>query len=727
MKMGKIWNYRPFGITFLGLALGTLFGGSFLTLNNSAVYVLGGLFVVMVLLIPIILIFEKRLRYSKHYLKMIVLVMLCMILGASLVFGVVGYKASKRNEYLAKLGAESVVASIDGRIDSVEKTDGKTKIVVSGMKVNGENFGCKVKLSSTAQNLTLSVGDNISFEAKIFLSEAYSATLNDNLIVKDIFFYGYITDSVQIHSNNKTILESIQSKTESDLELYAGENYGILKALILGDKSSIDDGTYEIFSSSGIAHILSVSGLHVGFIVALMVFLLNKFKVSSKVQFFSSAIFLLLYCTICGFASSVVRASVMSLCFMLSMLTGEKSDGLSNLGLAGTILILLNPLSVYNIGFQLSFLAVLGIMLLISPLEMLLSKIHLPKVIGSSIAVTISAELATLPVVSSVFGSLPKFSIVINLVLLPLFSIYFSVLFVAFLINIFLPLGVIYVPLSYCFNLFTAVSGFFASLGSIKLKQMNYVIILIYYILLLIISKFTISTNKSKQTACVVAIIMIFASVVFNPTDQNNSLMIFKNYDGTMLYHSASGSYYLILNDVDEYDAYDLKQALYTQNILKINCLILTNTSSDMTKSMEILDTAFDFDVVYFDNNKTTDEVVAITRLADKKLKAQDFDEGFNLEQALTFYGIMNDSIFLGFFILSTTNSLIYINSNFTTDSISLLKRNYFKYGFTDEYNRDTRSVFGKILVQQIASKRTVFNSITTDMKNYYAKYTFGG
>jgi len=137
------------------------------------------------------------------------------------------------------------------------------------------------------------------------------------------------------------------------------EQAALFAGMTFGDKDAIDDETYEAFKRGGAAHILSVSGLHVAMVYAFVSAALGRRK--NKRYYTCALACLLLYALLSEFSPSVTRAVLMLTTHIFSKLFGLRYDMLSGVACAGLILLLINPLALFGLGFQLSFLAVLSL------------------------------------------------------------------------------------------------------------------------------------------------------------------------------------------------------------------------------------------------------------------------------------------------------------------------------------------------------------------------------
>lgn len=227
-------------------------------------------------------------------------------------------------------------------------------------------------------------------------------------------------------------------------------NRGYLwKALLYGDKSELPDEVTDHFSKLGISHLLAISGFHVG-IIALF-FHLILYKMSMKKRNLLVCIFLITYAYMTGARASIIRAVGFYLLYYLSFHIKRKYDLFSTVSFLITILLIHNPWKIWDIGFQLSFASVISIgifyprlhrtvggFLSWNPTNMVLDnvKVVIDYVI-SLIEVTISAQVLTLPLCIYYFHQIPIYSIVANLISIPMITIGM----ILFLISFFLPNG----------------------------------------------------------------------------------------------------------------------------------------------------------------------------------------------------------------------------------------------------------------------------------------------
>lgn len=146
---------------------------------------------------------------------------------------------------------------------------------------------------------------------------------------------------------------------------FEGRDSAFLKALFLGERSDLDEDFKDLFVRTGTMHILAVSGFNIGFIGAVLWLLLRPFPLGRSVKLWLLLGAAWAYCLLVGWQAPVVRATLMASVFLVGNLLGRKTDGLNAWGLAACVILAVHPRELSDTGFQLSFLAVLGLIVLL--------------------------------------------------------------------------------------------------------------------------------------------------------------------------------------------------------------------------------------------------------------------------------------------------------------------------------------------------------------------------
>ncbi len=252
-----------------------------------------------------------------------------------------------------------------------------------------------------------------------------------------------------------------------------GDEGSLAMAMLLGDQDALGEADQLAFQRSGVSHLMSVSGLHVGLLAAALSWLLHLLSLRKGLRLGIMAVFLAFYCIITGFSPAAVRAGVMTMLVLLSHAAGRKADSLTTLSAAALVVLVLNPLQLFSAGFVLSFTAMAGIMLLyarvLRGLDRLLPDRDTRRMgkaqrtlargktqVKQLLAVSLAAQFGVLLSTAEYFHKLPLYGIAFNLLAVPFSGILVPLYAVILLVSLLPWVGW---PLA-------AVLGFAAKLGS---------------------------------------------------------------------------------------------------------------------------------------------------------------------------------------------------------------------------------------------------------------------
>lgn len=344
---------------------------------------------------------------------------------------------------------------------------------------------------------------------------------------------------------NKVIRQSVDKKS-----------IPIAQGLVLGGSSRLEPELKNIFSRAGVLHILAVSGLHIGFIIAFIGTFLLPLPVSKKIKFFLIMFFLLFYAGITGFRPSVIRAVLMAFLFGLGYILQRQIDPVHIVNMSALILLLTNPFMLFDIGAQLSFAAVYGIVFLLPVLHRyLLSRpMHtVSKIILGSIATSFSAQLFVSPFLVYYFGQLPTLAVFSNLLIVPLSSIVIYLLFILLILSLVLKQGVDLISffINHGIWLLEKISALFASLPFSLLSLHISPIFLILF--------FFIFVKKTRKIAVfsILSLMIIFSLSSLIPISslklsENSALITLSNKETILISAGGPGTVHgLEVKEVD--------------------------------------------------------------------------------------------------------------------------------------------------------------------------------
>lgn len=284
-------------------------------------------------------------------------------------------------------------------------------------------------------------------------------------------------------------------------DLIFAEASPLVRAILLGDRTELSYFTQSAFREAGAAHILALSGLHVGVLAALLLLLIPKRKPVLRLSL--TAVFLALYCALAGFPSSLVRASVMTLSLIISPALRRRNDPLSALSLSLAVVLAALPMRLFSAGLLLSFSAALGILMLYAPLRDALRAC--PAFLSEPVALTVSASAASMPFTLLIFNTLPVYSLLSNIVLVPLISLALPIALVA------LAAGALYLPIGAAIGFAVrillgaaeAAAERFASLPycTLRVPSPNYAAPALYLAALVLLSQYCLLPKKTRLIA----------------------------------------------------------------------------------------------------------------------------------------------------------------------------------------------------------------------------------
>jgi competence protein ComEC len=195
----------------------------------------------------------------------------------------------------------------------------------------------------------------------------------------------------------------------------------ILGAMLLGDKSRISDKLKNKLNIVGLRHITCVSGMHIAILTTILMSLLIGLGLWRQSAFYITVILIVLFITMIGFQASAIRAGIMGLLFLAGQHFGRKSFSPRAIVIAAAIMLAINPLLLLNdIGFQLSFLAVIGIIYFLPVFQKWFRRIPNIFQFRNILAMTLSAQIFTLPILIYNFGYVSLISPISNVLIVPL-------------------------------------------------------------------------------------------------------------------------------------------------------------------------------------------------------------------------------------------------------------------------------------------------------------------
>ncbi|MHB8908306.1 MAG: ComEC/Rec2 family competence protein, partial [Syntrophales bacterium] len=364
------------------------------------------------------------------------------------------------------LGDEKV--TVEGLVDDNPRVSPeKTELIVSTSRIlaDGQYFPVSGRLLlNIREPYPFRYGDFIRFQSKLKLPHNFNNPggfdYERYLRYRGIIVRGFVNDSsgiVVLRRDKGNPLRSHVERLrdhirETILSSAPGTEGAVIQAMILGDQKEIPKEVMENFNRTGTTHIIAISGFNIGIVAFFSLFLVRLFMKSSEYLLLKydiiriSVLFTILvitfYTFVAGLGISVIRASIMVVLFMVAILINRERDLYNTLAIAAFCILVITPYSLFDVSFQLSFMAVLSLLFLTPKLLALLPPLpstdapantvreRLGRQLKSSLrAVTIfffaslSATLGTLPLILFYFNRLSIISLAANVIIVPILGI----------------------------------------------------------------------------------------------------------------------------------------------------------------------------------------------------------------------------------------------------------------------------------------------------------------
>lgn len=407
---------------------------------------------------------------------------------------------------------------VQGKIYKIENTAFGTNIYLKGVEVeNGEkSVSVKRIFVNTEKIPNVKIGNIIKVRGKLrqFEEAANKGNFDSKKYYLSLGFYGKIeAGTIEVINSDYSgirqglyemrmeIIERMEKLCSDNKGIFSiiNNKNGIIGAIILGDKTDLDSDIKELYSVSGIAHILAISGLHISFIgMAIYRLLRRRFRF-----LFSAAVSIpvvLSFEIMSGFGISTIRAIIMFILKIIGEVLGRKYDAITAISLAGLVLLVQNPFVVCNSGFQMSFGAIIAIVLILPIVEEILNTDNkIIKVLSANFTISLVMN----PILAWNYYELPTFSFLLNIVVVPLMS----VVIVSSIVGIFcscIMFGfgkVVIFPGCGILELYTFLCNIInkSSVASIVVGQPKVTIIIVYYAILLVVL-FGLKNIRTKYT-----------------------------------------------------------------------------------------------------------------------------------------------------------------------------------------------------------------------------------
>ncbi len=573
------------------LVLPLIFGISVGDFFNISTFVT---FLILSVLFLILLLFSLA-KVQFRYLYGIFVALFFSCLGVFLV-----QKTRENNALPKDLGVQYVKAIVRGEPEVKEKTATVLLEVVQiakGGAVSQTHFRSLTYFPNDSTVDRWKYGDTIIVKLRFF---PLPKPMNPNG-----FDYGKLLENRQVYTvargNSKSVRHlsatkfsifrmshSVQKRLAKILETYIADSKsrGFLQAITLGDKTSLSPEVRIDFTNAGVVHILAVSGLHLGilFLLINVVFRqLKKTKLGRRILVVIGLLVIWSFAFISGLSVSILRAAIMFSVMQLGVLSLRPYRIYNSIAVSGLLLLLLNPFYLYEVGFQLSYAAVLGIVIFVPMWNKKVLKNRYLENLKQLFFVSLAAQLGVAPLVLYYFHQLPTYFLLGNFIIL---SVAPFLLGGTFLILLFSPIQIVAEPIAFLVSRLTKFCIFMIN-GVAELPHsilLNYSLdfwqmLLLYAILISVV--FYILKRNSSYFILILIGFLCFSTYSVGRYFQESQQQIFVVHyvNGKSCYNLISGgsSVLFATKELEEKEIkYAVNPLLVARNVKKIEyCKLL--------------------------------------------------------------------------------------------------------------------------------------------------------
>ncbi len=528
----------------------------------------------------------------------IVVYLLSFVLGMITFF--VHLDSNKQNHYSRQ--TFEATNSIRGVVQTPLKPNAKyNKYFVTVTSFNQANVSGKLLIYVPKKTkIILHSGAEIWFMAPVYsIPKAYNPYQFDyaNYLEKqNVFHQVYANENylkvIQQHHDVDYFLENLRNSLSRsfDIHHFDAKTKAIVDALLLGQRVEMDTQTVTDYSNAGVIHVLAISGLHISILYFVLVFLLKplkRVKFGNEIQLVIILSFLWLFALLTGLPASVTRAVTLFSFISIGNYFNQPKAIYNAMAISAFLILLFVPNAIFDIGFQLSYAAVLAIILF----QPFYKKFHFTKnKIGiyfiDTILVSIAAQIGVLPLSLYYFNQLPMLFLLANLVVIPLSSFVLIYGILILVLNFIFPEAAVFLGklLSFLIQLMNDYIHWIAQFKSGIITNISFSAIMVLTLYLFIIScLFWIYKKKRKHIVYVLVALFIFQiSFIFVKIAENkgselivfndkSSLIGIKNRNTIIAFTDAPENHIATLNHYSRGTFSDSLRIFPMQNVLSFD------------------------------------------------------------------------------------------------------------------------------------------------------------
>lgn len=537
-----------------------------------------------------------------------------------------GYAASEPEIKNAKISCIINVEEIS-EAGKVEKKKGKILLSTVNDKTHPVlHYGDKLMFEGTL-NLPSGMRNPSGFDYKKYLArKGVSAS---------VYAMGYSIKRVEgrrvspLITAGMKIRLSIARVIEDSLP---PQQAGLMNGMLTGYTEGLSDNVKEAFSDAGLSHIMAVSGANVAFVAIPVIYLLRLLRLGKRTSNTLVISFLIFFVYITGFEPSVLRSVIMAVTVLAGAVIWREGDIFTTIAFSAILLLIVSPHMLFNIGFQLSYVATLSLVLLGKPFKNMIKIRFIPGKLKDVLAATIAAQAGVLPVTAVYFNKVSLVSLASNLLVVPLLEI-ITILGMAMA-----ALGHIYIGfarvigyvncvlLSFVLYVTEKSSGF--SFSTVKIATPGILLIILYYLALWFFLLYKPVHNiRIRPAFCGIAAALfavILSVIVFTPGKLE--IVFLDVGEGDCAFIKTSTGCSVLIDgggkagtEGDRIGEAVVVPFLLDKGIVKLDAVIATHGHDDHIKGLEAVLREIGVKKIIIPDLKQLDEFGDLLKIAEKK------------------------------------------------------------------------------------------------------------
>jgi competence protein ComEC len=519
------------------------------------------------------------------------------------------------SQIINKLGEQKL--HISARIiDEPVFYSGKTRFALSLQKIEQIPISGKISATVVGQ-FNANYGDYVSFFGRLQKpypnNNAYSFNYKEYLENKSIYGTTFLYSNpvrggfsnrakdIKLEKARKNLYSVLVIKPRKWLRarietLFPQKEAGFLKAILLGEKYTLDKGIKDDFANSGLSHILAVSGLHTGVIALILLTILSVILRRRNLSRIVTIFVLVYYVLLSHSAPSVQRAVIMINLLLIAKIIQRKGDSVNILFAAGFIILLINPQQIFSIGFQFSFLSVFAILVVYPIFAKILYRLQekwRPLYwLLNLMAISFVVQLLLAPLTVHYFHKVAFGGILANVVAIPLISIILPLS----ILTIFFPIATInvyYIAANrFLLNLLFAISHLVTSHRILLFDFLNFrkwQVVGIYTIFVLLILIWQDKEKFSRKVSYILSSGFLIFSLILSPTlfyTPQVNLTVLDVHTGDAIFLQTPSRKNILIDTGNKTDKIDFGEKvvlpfLQAKQVKQIDLLVLTHPHAD--------------------------------------------------------------------------------------------------------------------------------------------------